>query len=766
MAEDITKLVLQVESGKVTIAARDLDRLTRSSKGTEKATDGVSAAFKRLLAPLLATVSAYQGLKKLVSITREFDILNAQLITATGSAENAVIAFGAIQDFATTTPFQLGEVTEAFVQLVNRGLDPSEKSLTNIGNFASAYGRNILDATRAIGQATTGEFESLKQFGIVAKKQGDEVQFIFRGMKETVAFETGAIQDYMNRLAENNFAGAMANRMDTLDGALSNLQDSWDKFWLNISQGGSGSQIEEIVRGLILSIETLDKYLNNSETSMEGVLITAEDLRDAMVTVGVVTNRLWKTVELGTKSGEVAMLALASVASGVFTKVVVTVTEKVEEAFNAPIDAINDLIYKINNLPPNVKKLLGLGDDDLAYIEVSFDINTQGLEDLNSSIGAARRQAVDEWQTAYDALANADENFLKRINQGIEMAAGKFRQLVVDVDTGEQYYVDENFNRIGGDRLKQFGVGATSNEEDEAISEAEQREIERRKNALDRLDDYLTQEWDIREAAFIEEELQLEEKFDRELEILEEAREKELLTKEKYDALKLKSEERLQKQIEDLKKREALATQQQQLQNYQTVLSMAGDLSGQLQQLASDGSDAQKALFVASKGIAMAQAIINTELAATRALAEGGFILGIPMATAIRAMGYASVALMAAQTIQQSSGGNFATGGIVGGSSYSGDKITANVNSGEMILNAAQQRNLFDMANNGGGSGVNVTVVNNSGERVDVQERDGSNGKELEIIIGQTEKALAAGIAQGGSPLGRSLENTYKLNRG
>lgn len=46
----------------------------------------------------------------------------------------------------------------------------------------------------------------------------------------------------------------------------------------------------------------------------------------------------------------------------------------------------------------------------------------------------------------------------------------------------------------------------------------------------------------------------------------------------------------------------------------------------------------------------------------------------------------------------------FATGGIVSGSSYSGDQVLARVNSGEMILNGAQQRNLFDIANGRGGS--------------------------------------------------------------
>ncbi len=41
----------------------------------------------------------------------------------------------------------------------------------------------------------------------------------------------------------------------------------------------------------------------------------------------------------------------------------------------------------------------------------------------------------------------------------------------------------------------------------------------------------------------------------------------------------------------------------------------------------------------------------------------------------------------------------FATGGIVPGTSYTGDKVIARVNSGEMILNSQQQARLFAIAN-------------------------------------------------------------------
>lgn len=49
--------------------------------------------------------------------------------------------------------------------------------------------------------------------------------------------------------------------------------------------------------------------------------------------------------------------------------------------------------------------------------------------------------------------------------------------------------------------------------------------------------------------------------------------------------------------------------------------------------------------------------------------------------------------------------GAFANGGIVGGSSYHGDRLYARVNSGEMILNKKQQSNLFRMLDGGHSAG-------------------------------------------------------------
>lgn len=57
----------------------------------------------------------------------------------------------------------------------------------------------------------------------------------------------------------------------------------------------------------------------------------------------------------------------------------------------------------------------------------------------------------------------------------------------------------------------------------------------------------------------------------------------------------------------------------------------------------------------------------------------------------------------------------FETGGIVPGNSYSGDHITARLNSGEMVLNKEQQARLFAMVNEGRSVGGDININNQFG---------------------------------------------------
>lgn len=71
----------------------------------------------------------------------------------------------------------------------------------------------------------------------------------------------------------------------------------------------------------------------------------------------------------------------------------------------------------------------------------------------------------------------------------------------------------------------------------------------------------------------------------------------------------------------------------------------------------------------------------------------------------------------------------FATGGIVGGNQTSGDKVLVRVNSGEMILNAAQQARLFAIANGAAVQGVSVNAARLQGIGSDMGAKFSINGR-------------------------------------
>lgn len=77
----------------------------------------------------------------------------------------------------------------------------------------------------------------------------------------------------------------------------------------------------------------------------------------------------------------------------------------------------------------------------------------------------------------------------------------------------------------------------------------------------------------------------------------------------------------------------------------------------------------------------------------------------------------------------------FANGGIVPGSMYSGDRVPAMVNSGEMILNRSQQGNLFQILNQGGTKGKDVRVT---GEVI-------VSGEQMRILLANTDRKMRRG---------------------
>ena len=157
----------------------------------------------------------------------DIEKLKVSLSTALGGTQaQTEKAFKAIEAFASKTPFALEEVAMAFIKLKNMGLDPSMDALKSYGNTASAMGKSLNDMIEAVADAAVGEFERLKEFGIKASSQGDNVAFTFKGVTTTVRKNAEEIETYLQNIGNVDFAGGIEKQSETLTGMLSTLKDN------------------------------------------------------------------------------------------------------------------------------------------------------------------------------------------------------------------------------------------------------------------------------------------------------------------------------------------------------------------------------------------------------------------------------------------------------------------------------------------------------------------------------------------------------------
>lgn len=145
----------------------------------------------------------------------------------------------------------------------------------------------------------------------------------------------------------------------------------------------------------------------------------------------------------------------------------------------------------------------------------------------------------------------------------------------------------------------------------------------------------------------------------------------------------------------------------------------------------------------------MLAATANIAEGVSKAIAQGGIVMGALVAAA----GGVQLASIIASKPQPPS---FYTGGIIGGANgatMGGDNTYIHARSGEMILNAHQQRNLWDIINGQGGRGetsLALTVNNTQSNKVDTQFREEDGAVILDIVDKRVNKGFIDGTFDGG----------------
>ncbi len=306
---------LQVEAALVAIA-EESEQVRQQLTGI---TTALSAAVAAGIGGLFS--QALQDFQQFESFEGIFDNL---------FGDQAEREFSRVEDFAANTPFELDQVVDGFLKLQNRGIQPTNEQLRQLGDLTSSQSKDLDQIVEAILDAQTGEFERLKEFGINASAQGDQVAISFRGVTEEVARTPQAIADAIFALGDlEGIAGAMAVQSETLGGRLSNLSDEATKASVSFGEFanlGARPVVDAAIElvGAFNALPTPIQRTLIATTALTGVLaaavaaVTAYNLANGQRIVQEAVSIVNTTRKTIATTAETAAVAAATVAQSLY----------------------------------------------------------------------------------------------------------------------------------------------------------------------------------------------------------------------------------------------------------------------------------------------------------------------------------------------------------------------------------------------------------------------------------------------------------------
>lgn len=643
-------------------------------QNVQRKLDGIGRNFRDIGSQLTLGVTApLVGLGALaLDAAADFETLEARLETALGSSSLAKQTFEELRSFTKDLAITTEEAADSYIKLKNLGLDPTIEALKSYGNTAAAQGKSINQLIEAVADASTGEFERLKEFGIKANQEGEKVTLTFQGMSTTIGNNAREIQKYLQDLGNTTFAGALEKQANTFNGLIAIIKDNirstiaeFGKFELDALRPIAEGINDLFDRIRALSPET-KKFLVifggiaaavGPLLALAGTILPAIGTGFALLTgpigliaagltaIGVIIYKNWAPIKR-------ELTNLANYFIDLYNEAIIfrVVVEGIRTSFNNIFDTgkfvfgvLGDII---TTLGKNIKDVfVNAGEAIKAVLTGDFNqlpkILAKNFADTTANFKELIRTATQDFEALKGTISdNIEEGIKRAMNNRYELidpdAEPVKKEVAEATKEGFQEGITQGIKGVASQKDLFKGLGTAFKEEFAGAFGARvlnQEEIDRQ------FGDF--------ETSFDKGLTKLEEFRDRSADILEEAAE-----------------------------------------NFAIGF---GDLLGNILS-GTAGLDSVGAFLLNTIGTIaqnLGKAAIQIGITA-QAIQKAFAFPGLSVAAGIALVALGGLIKNAAKNFA----GNFADGGIVPGSSFSGDRLVAGVNSGELILNIAQQKNL------------------------------------------------------------------------
>ncbi|UMM62538.1 hypothetical protein GRN06_480 [Salmonella phage GRNsp6] len=769
---DVASLVVKVTEQGAKATSDRLDNLSKSAKVAGAAVTGLAA---------VVAATAYKAAQELVESQRQLDKMSASLKTLTGSTQGAKQALSILQDFARDTPYGLEQAVEGFRKLVALGLTPSEEALRSYGNTASAMGKDLNQMIEAVADASTFEFERLKEFGIKAKQNQSDIEFTFQGTTTVVKKNAADIEQYLLNIGNVNFAGAMADQANTLNGAIASAEDSWSQLKMTLATSLDVGSLAEPLRYIDDLIQEINAQVASGEFVAEmrmwgdmasdvgGAIEASFDAAFGMVADALnALNSAWTyTSESITGSGEETASTIAESAAdaldfiaqeftamerffedmvkgaqdaGRLVKAALTPGESVAEAKNLNFQlalamdtqrGVADLTRK------SFREQVEAQEDLIALKRAAYDIDkeaakAEGLGKFkvsgtdSGSTGDSADKAAKKSVDAFERQKKAAEDFYY---QSIHLNDDVFQKIQANQE--EQLTKLQEFysNRLLSDQQYETAKTQIMLEADTARqAELDKREKERLEKQFS-ADAYVAQMQALAEGEFAE--------LDRQYEV-------KLQKLNDFHAQGLIDEETYQQTLSAM-------DESYSLDRAKATAAAFGNIASNIGSALGEASTAYKAFAIAQATIATYTSAVEAYKSTAAIPVVGPYLAPVAAAAAVAA-GLANVGKIRSAREQ---GGNLAAGQMSTIAERGKPEVIMPA-SASRVRTAEQMRQI--MGESGAKSGGdNVTIVNNTTGRIDSAATERDDEGRLRIIISET---VSSALQDSNSAISKSRRAT------
>ena len=253
----------------------DLGGVSGKAKATGAMTAGALAGIKgKALAAAAAVAGIGTAMNKVAQAGMVFEDLKDSLDIVFGSAQAGDKALAEITRFAQTTPFQIDDVTKAFIGLKSAGIEPTVKMLQTFADTASIATdqKGTFEALitffqrSAAGGASLVELNRINDRGIDIF--GRLEKEIGKSRTELSTFGQTAegsriIQEALIKVLERDFGGAMASKMDNLSTKASNMQIAFKVLGDELFKSGIGDMLKRMADRMTSIADAISRSLRD-----------------------------------------------------------------------------------------------------------------------------------------------------------------------------------------------------------------------------------------------------------------------------------------------------------------------------------------------------------------------------------------------------------------------------------------------------------------------------------------------------------------------